>query len=272
MALIVGQPGCGKTEAIRAFKNATPGAIIYNVTAGEGGAFCAAQELMRVLEMGQPNARKLADERRRIGEKIGAGNMLLIDEAQYVVQHNTRGADSWLALEWFRSMANECFINVALIGDLFLLGMELALPQLWGRVATNRPVIRRETSKADVAMLAASFSIHDATSLQVLRSLSKRGGLRQVAIRARINAGFGLWQLAYGSKQTLTAANYAAARAAMQTFTSDGGRKLGVNPNVLVVPPALEEAALNLLNTEYGAGGASNPWKGTAQLIVTPYL
>lgn len=39
MALIVGQPGCGKTEAIRAFKNATPGAIIYNVTAGEGVRF-----------------------------------------------------------------------------------------------------------------------------------------------------------------------------------------------------------------------------------------
>ena len=91
-------------------------------------------------------------------------------------------------------------------------------------------------------------------------------------IRARVNAGFGLWQLAYGSRQTLTPANYAAARAAMMTFTADGGRKLGVSPTVLVVPPALEEAALNLLNTEYGAAGASNPWKGTAQLIVTPYL
>ncbi len=91
-------------------------------------------------------------------------------------------------------------------------------------------------------------------------------------IRARVNAGFGLWQLAYGSRQALTAANYAAARAAMMTFTADGGRKLGVSPTVLVVPPALEEAALNLLNTEYGTGGASNPWKGTAQLIVTPYL
>ena len=91
-------------------------------------------------------------------------------------------------------------------------------------------------------------------------------------IRARVNAGFGLWQLAYGSRQALTPANYAAARAAMMTFTADGGRKLGVSPTVLVVPPALEEAALNLLNTEYGTGGASNPWKGTAQLIVTPYL
>lgn len=91
-------------------------------------------------------------------------------------------------------------------------------------------------------------------------------------IRARVNAGFGLWQLAYGSKQPLTASSYAAARAAMMGFTADGGRKLGVTPNVLVVPPALEEAGLNILNTEYGAAGASNPWKGTAKLIVTPYL
>ena len=91
-------------------------------------------------------------------------------------------------------------------------------------------------------------------------------------IRARVNAGFGLWQPAYGSKQPLTAANYAAARAAMMAFTADGGRKLGVAPTTLVVPPSLEEAGLNLLNTEYGAAGASNPWKATAKLIVTPYL
>ena len=91
-------------------------------------------------------------------------------------------------------------------------------------------------------------------------------------IRARVNAGFGLWQLAYGSKQALTAANYATARAAMMGLTTDGGRKLGVTPTVLVVPPALESDALTLLNTEYATGGASNPWKGTAAVIVTPYL
>ena len=91
-------------------------------------------------------------------------------------------------------------------------------------------------------------------------------------IRARVNAGFGLWQLAYGSRQTLNAANYAAARAAMMGFTADGGRKLGVSPTILLVPPALEEAALNIVNTEFGSAGASNPWKGTAKLIVTPYL
>ena len=91
-------------------------------------------------------------------------------------------------------------------------------------------------------------------------------------VRARVNAGFGLWQLAFGSKQILNAANYAAVRAIMMGFTSDGGRKLGITPTVLVVPPSLEEAALTLLNTEYATGGASNPWKGTAQPIVTAYL
>lgn len=91
-------------------------------------------------------------------------------------------------------------------------------------------------------------------------------------IRARVNAGFGLWQLAYGSKATLDATNYASARAAMMAFKGDGGRILGVKPTLLVVPPALEEAALNLLNTDTVNGGGSNPWKGTAQLVVTPYL
>lgn len=91
-------------------------------------------------------------------------------------------------------------------------------------------------------------------------------------IRARVNAGFGLWQLAFGSAATLDATNYAAARAAMMNFKSNDGRILGVTPTVLVVPPALEDAALHLLNTEIKDGGGSNPWKGTASLIVTPYL
>lgn len=91
-------------------------------------------------------------------------------------------------------------------------------------------------------------------------------------IRARVNAGFGLWQLAYGSQQTLDATNYAAARAAMRGFTSDGGRPLGTMPTLLIVPPSLEAKALALLNTETKDGGESNVWKQTAELIVTPFL
>ncbi len=49
----------------------------------------------------------------------------------------------------------------------------------------------------------------------------------------------------------------------MMGFTADGGRKLGV-PRLLVVPPSLEEAGLNIVNTEVGAAGASNPGRATA--------
>lgn len=91
-------------------------------------------------------------------------------------------------------------------------------------------------------------------------------------VRARVNAGFGLWQLGFGSKADLTAENYAAARAAMMAYRSDGGRVPGINANVLVVPPALESKALHLLNTEIKDSGGSNPWRATADLIVSPFL
>lgn len=91
-------------------------------------------------------------------------------------------------------------------------------------------------------------------------------------VRARVNAGLGLWQLAFGSRLPLTPENYAAARAAMMTLKGDQGRPLGVRPDRLVVPPSLETDALQVLNTETQDGGGSNVWKGTASLIVTPYV
>lgn len=91
-------------------------------------------------------------------------------------------------------------------------------------------------------------------------------------VSARVNAGYGLWQLAYGSKQELTAANYGAARAALLGASGDEGRPLGCMPTHLVVPPALEEKALEILNAERDAAGATNVWKGTAKPHVTPWL
>jgi phage major head subunit gpT-like protein len=90
-------------------------------------------------------------------------------------------------------------------------------------------------------------------------------------IRARVNAGFGIWQLAFASKAALTAANYAEARTAMQGYRGDRGRILGVKPNLLVVPPSLEEAARNIVAATNTAGG-SNPWAGTAEVVVSAYL
>lgn len=88
----------------------------------------------------------------------------------------------------------------------------------------------------------------------------------------RWNVGYAFWQMAYGSKQALTAANYSSARSAMMSLKGDYGRPLGLVPDLLVVPPQLEDAARRLLNSDAGAGGETNPWKGTAELMVVPWL
>jgi phage major head subunit gpT-like protein len=89
---------------------------------------------------------------------------------------------------------------------------------------------------------------------------------------ARCNVGVGLWQLAWGSKQMLDAAHYKTARGAMMAFTDDVGKKLGIVPDTLICGPSNEEKALQIINAEYDSSGASNVWRGTAKLIVTPYL
>ncbi|UPY36211.1 Mu-like prophage major head subunit gpT family protein [Sediminicoccus sp. KRV36] len=91
-------------------------------------------------------------------------------------------------------------------------------------------------------------------------------------VRSRCNAGYGLWQLAYGSRQPLNAANYALARAAMQNFRGDNGKPLNVRPTHLVVPPSLEADGLTVVNADRNAAGAANIWAGTASLICTPFV
>ncbi|WP_439596464.1 Mu-like prophage major head subunit gpT family protein [Falsiroseomonas sp.] len=91
-------------------------------------------------------------------------------------------------------------------------------------------------------------------------------------VDGRMVGGYGLWQLGYGSKQTLNAASYAAARAAMMGMRGDRGRKLNLRPNLLVVPPSLETAGREVLLRERDAAGATNIWQNTAELMVTPWL
>jgi phage major head subunit gpT-like protein len=88
----------------------------------------------------------------------------------------------------------------------------------------------------------------------------------------RCNVGYGLPQLCWGSRQTLSATTYATARAGIMGMRGDGGRPLGLVPDLLVVPPSLESAGRKLLNSEYAGGGETNEWKGTAELLVVPWL
>lgn len=91
-------------------------------------------------------------------------------------------------------------------------------------------------------------------------------------VDARHNVGYGFWQFAWGSKQALTKANYKLARESMMAMKGDMDRPLGVRPRLLVVPPSLEGQALEIVNSERDAAGATNVYKGTAEILVCPWL
>jgi len=89
----------------------------------------------------------------------------------------------------------------------------------------------------------------------------------------RKNVGYGLWQLAYGSKQTLNSTYYASARAAMMGFTKeDNVTPLNIRPTHLVVGPSNEAAGKQLVEAQFDSSGASNIWYNSAKLVVVPYL
>lgn len=91
-------------------------------------------------------------------------------------------------------------------------------------------------------------------------------------VDTRVNAGYGLWQLAHGSRGALDAASYAAAREVMMKAAGDGGRPLGIRPTHLVVGPDLEYEAMQIVNAERLANGATNVWRGTVKVICTPWI
>lgn len=134
----------------------------------------------------------------------------------------------------------------------------------WFLLCTNRtvkPIIYQERK-------APEFVAQDKPELQSVFS----NRMYTYGVDLRCNVGYGFPQMAWGSRQPLTAANYAIARAAIQNMTGDGGRPLGLVPNLLVVPPSLESAARQIVNSEYGTGGVTNEWKGTAEALVVPWL
>lgn len=91
-------------------------------------------------------------------------------------------------------------------------------------------------------------------------------------VDGRANAGYGLWQLAIGSKQPLDKSSFEAAMVKLRNMPRDGGGKLNIRPNLLVVPPTLRGAANDLIGTEKLAGGASNTLFKVVDVLDSPWL
>ena len=73
------------------------------------------------------------------------------------------------------------------------------------------------------------------------------------------------------TKAKLTLDAYVAARAAMMSLTNAKGRPLNLVPDTLVVPPALEKEARDILVADF-INGTKNTMQGTAKPLVVPQL
>ena len=88
--------------------------------------------------------------------------------------------------------------------------------------------------------------------------------------------GYGFYQSIWGSKQALTATYYAAALAGLRSMKDNQGNILGMlsgpKKPLLIVPPDKEASARALLFPDADASGYGNPWKDTADLLVSSWL
>lgn len=91
-------------------------------------------------------------------------------------------------------------------------------------------------------------------------------------VDGRWNVGFGLWQMAYGSKQAIDATAFNNAYAALAGMKGDYGKPLGIKPKLLVVGPSNRAAALEVVKAERNAAGATNINKDVVDVLVVPWL
>jgi phage major head subunit gpT-like protein len=204
-------------------------------------------------------------------DQIGVYNPLVADLAQTAGEH-----PDYLVWELFKAgFTTACFdgqnffdTDHPVIGAD---GAEISVSNFAGGAGT--PWFLLDTSRAIKPMI---FQLRRAAKLTSLTNMDDPNVFMRDeylwGVDMRAAAGFGLWQLAYASKQELTSDNYMAARAAMQDMKGDHGRQLRLKPMILVVPGVLEKKGLEVLKAERDAAGATNVAAGTATLHVETLL
>ena len=174
IAMIAGVPGAGKTTALHQYKQTNPDVVWHTAVAGDSRPWDLACELSEALDIPRPNSRDTSGSRRRIAEAITPERMLVIDEAQNLVQHNAKGRDNLETFEWCRGLAFEGDFPLAFVGHLSLAAAVRDLPQLRRRV--KMPVILARLTEDDVNRLAARQGITDAESRAKLFWIARNFG------------------------------------------------------------------------------------------------
>lgn len=91
-------------------------------------------------------------------------------------------------------------------------------------------------------------------------------------VDGRLNVGFGLWQLAFASREALDSASFNDVYAQMSAFKGDSGKPLGIRPKLLLVGPQDRAKALEVVKAERSANGATNINRDVVDVLDVPWL
>ena len=204
-----------------------------------------------------------------LDDKIGIFKPMFQEQGRSVAAHPDKLVYGLLAA----GFVEKCYDGVAFFSDAHKVGkgtvsnMDVpnSNPQsAWFLLDTSRgikPLVYQNRQKPEFASLTNPESEHVFKTKKFL-----------FGVDSRDNVGYGLWQMAFGSKKALDITNYGVARAAIGGFKNDEGTPLGLKGNLLVVGPSNEAAARKICYSDQMAGGESNPWKGSAEVMVCPWL
>lgn len=91
-------------------------------------------------------------------------------------------------------------------------------------------------------------------------------------VDGRSGTGYGLWQLAVASKQTLNSTNVRAALTAMGQFKGNNGEPLDVQGDTIVVGAGDRETAIDLFSKEMLTGGETNTLRGRLKVVASGWI
>lgn len=150
------------------------------------------------------------------------------------------------------------------VGKTTVSNMQAGTGEGWYLLDTRRslkPLIFQERKKPEFVPMTAL------TDEAVFTAKEFRYG-----VDTRCAAGFGFWQLAFGSKAELTAENYEAAFEAMTSQRNEEGGVLNVRPTVIVVGPGNRARAKKLFDTMLVGGGDTNTLYKDVEIIEAPWV
>jgi DNA transposition AAA+ family ATPase len=174
-AVVIGEPGAGKTAALWAYQNEGTNVWIATMSPDTSGKVPMLEELG--FAMGMELTGGAAAMRRQISAKVRrTGGLILIDEAQHLDAK---------AIETLRGIHDATEVGLVLCGNPKLLQTIARLDQVHSRM--GRKVTVGKPAKADVAAVAGQFGVTDKDGVSFLAGLGRKpGGLRSVVKTLRL--------------------------------------------------------------------------------------